>query len=87
MKLNTIYTLKTNNLREYESNYHVREVSKNLQASVDAIYKDIKLSDNKYSTILFSPAAASFDQFKNFEDRGEYFKKLILKKFKREANV
>ena len=63
------------------------EVSKNLQASVDAIYKDIKLSDNKYSTILFSPAAASFDQFKNFEDRGEYFKKLILKKFKREANV
>jgi hypothetical protein len=24
LKLNTIYTLKTNNLRKYESNYHAR---------------------------------------------------------------
>ena len=23
--------------------------------------------------ILFSPASASFDDFKNFEDRGKYF--------------
>ena len=28
-------------------------------------------------TILFSPCAASFDSFKNFEDRGLYFNKLI----------
>ena len=28
-------------------------------------------------TILFSPCAASFDSFKNFEDRGSYFNKLI----------
>ena len=26
---------------------------------------------------LFSPSAASFDNFKNFEKRGEYFNKLI----------
>ena len=31
------------------------------------------------STILFSPCAASFDEFKNFEDRGSYFNKLIKK--------
>ena len=36
------------------------------------------LTKNKY-TILFSPAAASFDQFKNFADRGNQFKKLIYK--------
>ena len=28
-------------------------------------------------TILFSPSAASFDSFKNFEDRGFYFNKLV----------
>ena len=33
---------------------------------------------NKY-TILFSPAAASFDQFINFEDRGTKFKELIYR--------
>ena len=27
--------------------------------------------------VLMSPASASFDQFKNFEVRGNYFKKLI----------
>ena len=36
----------------------------------------VKDSKSK-STILFSPGAASFDQFKNFEVRGEKFKKLI----------
>ncbi len=29
-------------------------------------------------TILFSPACSSFDQFKNFEDRGDTFKRLVL---------
>ena len=28
-------------------------------------------------TILFSPSAASFDSFSNFEDRGQYFNRLI----------
>ncbi len=28
--------------------------------------------------ILLSPAATSFDQFKNFEERGEFFKNLVL---------
>ena len=35
--------------------------------------------DTNYKTILFSPSAASFDNFKNFEKRGEYFNQLIKK--------
>ena len=41
----------------------------------------LKIKDEEFldKTILFSPSAASFDSFKNFEDRGLYFNKLIKK--------
>ena len=39
--------------------------------------KDIKIDNIKKKIVLFSPAAASFDNFKNFEDRGKYFNRLI----------
>jgi len=42
------------------------------------IFKDIKSSTKKNATILLSPAAASYDQFKNFENRGDEFKKLCI---------
>ena len=55
--------------------------SLNLSNVVKEIFQDIK--DNNFkSTILFSPGCASFDQFKNFEDRGNFFKKIIQKKLK-----
>jgi len=43
------------------------------------LFKDIKKDNSSNKAILFSPAAASFDNFKNFEDRGKYFNKLIKK--------
>ena len=45
------------------------------------IIKKIKidLNNKSHTNILFSPAAASFDQFSNFEDRGKYFNNLIKK--------
>ena len=52
---------------------------KNLESVLKNIAKEIKLNKNKHSHILFSPSAASFDQFKNFEDRGNYFNSLIKK--------
>ena len=58
-------------------------ISKNIKNALNDIYTDLKLSKNIKNTILLSPAAASFDQFDNFEKRGIYFKKLIIKKFKK----
>ena len=49
----------------------------NLKKALDKLFKDIKKDDSFKKIILFSPAAASFDNFKNFEDRGQYFNKLI----------
>ena len=62
-------------------------VSNNMQNAVNNIYKDLKPSKNLKKTILLSPAAASFDQFNNFENRGNYFKNLVIKKFKKRQNV
>ena len=56
-----------------------------LKDALKKIIFDIKNEKkNEHKTILFSPSAASFDSFKNFEDRGKKFnilvKKLNLKK-------
>lgn len=59
------------------------KVSSNIKNAINDIYKDIKSSQNVRSTILLSPAAASYDQFANFEKRGIYFKNLVMKKFKK----
>ena len=51
-------------------------VTKNLKNSIISALKDIKSLKRINNTILLSPGAASFDQFKNFENRGNKFKKL-----------
>ena len=51
----------------------------NLSKALNELFKDVKKDNSFKKTILFSPAAASFDNFKNFEDRGKYFNKLIKK--------
>ena len=52
---------------------------------LDLLFFDLKKLNKKNSkkiTILFSPAAASFDQYENFEKRGQNFNFLIKKKIK-----
>ena len=51
--------------------------SKNLKDILNKIFLDIKKNKLKKDIILFSPAGASFDTFKNFEDRGLYFNQLV----------
>jgi len=52
---------------------------KTMKIALACAYKDAQKDNYKNSTILLSPAAASFDQFKNFEDRGSVFKSLVKK--------
>ena len=54
------------------------ESFKNLKLLIKKIFLDVS-KDKEHKTILFSPAAASFDNFKNFEERGKYFNNLIKK--------
>ena len=51
-------------------------LSKNLKKSLIQIMKDVKTFKKKNNTILLSPSSASYDQFLNFEKRGEEFKRL-----------
>jgi UDP-N-acetylmuramoylalanine--D-glutamate ligase len=52
---------------------------KNLKETLKKIFFEIKKQKINKNTIFFSPAGASFDSFKNFEDRGKYFDQLIKK--------
>jgi len=64
---------KIKKIMKYESFLNLKSLVKKLSLEI----KDDKNTTHK--TILFSPSAASFDHFKNFEKRGEYFNQLIKK--------
>ena len=51
-----------------------------LKILIKKIALEIKTDKNRvHKTILFSPSGASFDSFKNFEERGKIFNQLIKK--------
>ena len=60
----------------------------NLEAAVKLAFNDARASGEPHPVVLLSPACASFDQFKSYEDRGEQFKKYViaLAKAPRERN-
>ena len=61
---------------KFNENIPINECITLENATILAIKKS-KLSNLKNYVILLSPSAASFDQFKSFEDRGNQFKKII----------
>ena len=52
---------------------------KNIKDALNQAFLVIRKKKFINHTILFSPCAASFDSFKNFEERGYYFNNLIRK--------
>ena len=60
-----------------ESEKQNKKVSTYMCNSLEETINIAKKSSKKGDVVLFSPASASFDMFKNFADRGEKFKNLV----------
>jgi UDP-N-acetylmuramoylalanine--D-glutamate ligase len=74
----TLYAIgaNTNKLLELAKTHNIKAIeSKNINLAVASIDKTLTTS----SIALLSPAAASFDQFKSYKHRGEYFMDLVKK--------
>ncbi len=67
-----------------QNRHELNQVLKNTGAKIEIfpglakLVQRLKNNAAKSDTILFSPGSASFDQFKNYKDRGKTFNALIL---------
>jgi UDP-N-acetylmuramoylalanine--D-glutamate ligase len=58
--------------------YHLKyEMAGTLEKAVEMAAADAKASNSSEPVVLLSPACASYDQFPNFEVRGDTFRKLV----------
>jgi UDP-N-acetylmuramoylalanine--D-glutamate ligase len=53
-------------------------VAGTLERAVELAARDAEAADVQEPVVLLSPACASFDQFRNFEMRGDAFRELVL---------
>ena len=56
-----------------------KKININMCDTLEQTIEIAKKSAKKGDIVLFSPASASFDMFKNFADRGNQFKDLVNK--------
>lgn len=69
---NKIYNAVTNELKHVEKDLPIYKVN-----TLDEAVEKAKEISKKDDIVLFSPASASFDMFKNFEERGNRFKQIV----------
>lgn len=75
-KVHAIVCMGVSNERIHEAFGKIVPVMTDASSAVDAVSKCYQLA-NKGDVVLLSPACASFDLFKNYEDRGEQFMKAV----------
>lgn len=83
-KVKTLILLGQTSGKIYEAvKYELENQNKNLDIYMCNTLEETVTKAKKYAKpgqiVLFSPASASFDMFKNFADRGEKFKNLVNK--------
>ena len=69
-----IYNAVTEKLKLYNKQLDIYKVS-----TLEEAIEKAKEVSKKGNVVLFSPASASFDMFKNFEERGNRFKQIVNK--------
>jgi len=77
-KVKAIVCLGVDNSKIIEIFQNVMPIIVETQGAEEAVKVAFKLAE-KGDNVLLSPACASFDLFKNYEDRGNQFKEAVLK--------
>lgn len=77
-KVKAIVCLGVDNSKIIETFQNVMPIIVETQGAEEAVKVAFKLAE-KGDNVLLSPACASFDLFKNYEDRGNQFKEAVLK--------
>ena len=75
-----LFGVSANNLKKaiLEASYQGELIVKsNLEDATEASIKIARKTNSK--SILLSPACASFDQYNNYEERGNHFKEIVIK--------
>jgi UDP-N-acetylmuramoylalanine--D-glutamate ligase len=75
-KVKSIVCLGVDNAKLHTAFAHLVEEITDASSMKEAVTKAYKMGE-KGDTVLLSPCCASFDLFKNFEDRGSQFKECV----------